>query len=357
MSYHQLAAANATRNTLQLNMNNMANMRSDSQLSFNSQTKPIYEERHYQNIQLYQLNPQRTASPTIGGSVSQLPPSSTLSQQSLIIPSGANRTILHGSHSSLQPQAQEALQTMMSRPVSALVTSREQEQIFPNSVAFTSLGTPTSVTPRKNQVMQTVSSGLDFFNYPQPGQIRHMDPRQRDLMRQEAKMEEIREELRRREDRIQQQHQPNSYLGTIPRGMSMSNSVINPMPPPSNTTSIRPNRLLSQQALPNGVQLLGGNHSQSTGTLRMPSQLNQTRSVQPPPPAPKPSRPAATQQTQLSVAPTKVSYRYGPSGYPPPMVSSKSTNFNTPTTGGRASEGIASPSPWEREEKEKVMQY
>lgn len=56
----------------------------------------------------------------------------------------------------------------------------------------------------------------------------HMDPRQRDILRQEAKMEEMREEVRRREDRErllmqQQQQQQHLQMGrgstwSLPRG-------------------------------------------------------------------------------------------------------------------------------------------
>ena len=376
MSYQQMQQmAAATRASVPHNMNSLPNMRPDSQLSFNSQNKPIYEERHYQNIQLYQLNP-RTASP-IGASTNQLPggavPPSMAQPNTMMLPPNASRPILHGSHSSLQPSHSDPsqVQTSMNRPVSALVTSREQEQIFTSNVAFTSPGTPTAVTPRHNPMMHSASSGPEFFNYPQqhpygtPQLQQRLDPRQRDLMRQEAKMEEMREELRRREDRIQQQQQHGSspYLSTIPRGMSLSNSVINSaMLLPGNTNSIRPNRFVSQQTLPNGGGMLVG-ASQSTGTLRHPGQINTARSVHPPPPAPKPLRPQfGQQQTQqqpqqqannLSSQSTtpNISYRYGPSGYPPAASSKSNPNM---TAVNQRSSGVSSPSPWEREEKEKV---
>lgn len=255
-------------------------------------------------------------------------------------------------------------QTQMGRPVSALVTSREQEQIFPSTVAYTSPGTPTG-TPRHNPMMHSASaSGPEFFNYPTPQQaqsygqlqLQRLDPRQRDLMRQEAKMEEIREELRRREDRLQG-GPPNPYLGggTIPRGMSMSTSAMNPPMATHNTNTIRANRFVSQPKLPNGNggQMLAPG---ATGTLlRQPGQMNAVRASQPPAPAPKPSRPNQFEPTQQQQQPqqqppTQVSYRYGPSGYPAQAVSQQQQQQST-----KSPPGMSSPSPWEREEKEKVQ--
>lgn len=154
----------------------------------------------------------------------------------------------------------------------------------------------------------------------------HMDPRQRDLLRQEAKMEEMREEIRRREDRerliLQQQQQQHHQMGrggswSLPRG---------PNPP------IRP-----PPSYHHAPQQMGHPHPPFSGG--------------PPPPAPKPrpqmynannnerfSKPPSYPNNsdsnsyhegmhsghpppqigpRMNQPPPVVSYRYGPSGYPP----------------------------------------
>ena len=358
LSYQQLASSANNRNTLPHSISHHSNphliARPDSQLSYNSQSKPIYEERHYQNIQLYQLNNQRTASP-IGSvhaassatSIQPPPPpsQSAPSQQQMAM----GRQILHGSHSSLQPTPSSTTslnahhphanhhqlssqhnnlhnQTIvpaspLSRPISALVTSREQEQIFTSTVAYTSPGSASS-TPRINSMIHSASSnvGPEFFHYPVPGSTNYgrsmiTDPRQRDLMRQEAKMEEIRDELRRRDERL---HQSSPYLPqsnvTMPRhGAGGTISMI------GQPNSLRTNqRFVSQPILANG-STMNIRHSNAPPS----SSSSGLRSNQPPPPAPKPLRPP-TQQQQSSTQPiTQVSYRYGPSGYPPPSVNNQ----------------------------------
>lgn len=325
-----------------------APMRSESQLSFNSASKmPIYEERHYQNINLYQLNP-RTGSPIGGGPGPGGP--------------GGPRTLQYGSHTSLQPEgnlnplaSSSASLLHHNRPVSALVTSREQELVS------------SSLSGQQTQQYGQLTSGN------KAGQSQ--DARQRDLMRQEAKMEEIREELRRREDRggaggpnVGQAYLggpsaaiPRQLLGTLKEGRGQL----------LNGTGGPPMSMMGGMMTPGGA---------STGTLlrtgqQAPSAANSTSGGRqgssggpPPAPAPKPSRPtsstanlghstnSSTLQQPSSLPMTQVSYRYGPSGYPAastaqPAATSKSTTLPAPSGGQRTT----SPSPWEREEKEKVF--
>lgn len=377
-------------NMSQLNFNAQAaaaaaaqQMRPDSQLSFHSQQNALIspnrtlasgypppsnqqfiEERHYQNIQLYQLNGPNDA--TNGPLAKMSPNSAAMStaqhHQNLMNAAAAQRNMLGGSHSSLQqqPNLDPSKMGTLGRPMSAIISGSHQEQVF---------------------------------NYPGQSGQQPIDPamldaqRQRDLMRQEAKMEEIREELRRREDRMLNPAATaaaNSYLGTLPRNMSSGNASLMP-----NTIggTLRPGlgsngRFISQQTLNNpassnalsGSLLMNNGNSLSMGTLRqsIPSgttaqmALNASRPQQPivngpPQTAPKPNRPVSQQQSvqtmhQQQQPVTQVSYRYGPSGYPSgpsPVAVSSQIKTNAPVT-EVSSSGAVSPSPWQREEKERV---
>ena len=345
-------------------------MRSDSQLSFNS--KPggggLYEERHYQNIQLYQLNP-RTGSPIgPGGPVAGNPAAARLAQM--------GPPLHHGSHSSLQPSqgydqsmvssvASSQLTSVMGRPVSALVTSREQEQmpIFGNQQQA-NYGQLQS--PRGNSAAAT-----------------SLEARQRDLMRQEAKMEEIREELRRREDRGPNGSSSSNSNAAISRQVLGASSSL----ASSSSGQVRPSMMASSSS--SGTLLrTSGLQQQQQQYPSAGNRLGNSGGGPPPAPAPKPNRPASaafsssgslqqqqqpgslsssSSSQQLPMA-TQVSYRYGPSGYPQSSATASNNNNNTTTTTtksmqssgaatlalGRTSGGKTSPSPWEREEKEKV---
>lgn len=383
-------------------------MRSESQLSFNSASKmPIYEERHYQNIQLYQLNP-RTGSPVGPGAGSSIPGAG-----------GGPRTMHHGSHSSLQPEVGHINPSSSAssshfgghnRPVSALVTSREQE------------------------LVSSSLSGQQQYGQLQSKPGGPLDARQRDLMRQEAKMEEIREELRRREDRGASGGGggPNS---TVPYLTGTSSAIPRQghLGPSSSTSQLAKPKDGRGQLVNGGGSGMGGSMSmmgmsmsmmagggggssgassatllRSGATQQYPSQqLGQQYPLSgnttsggggrlggssgggpPPAPAPKPTRPTSSTASTLahssgSLQPqssgasissqpmTQVSYRYGPSGYPaaataaqpaPTQTTTKPTSLLAPSGGGSSGGsqrttsggGSASPSPWEREEKEKV---
>lgn len=357
--------------------------RPDSQMSIHSQqnrmsssqSQQLYpEERHYQNIQLYQIQPTPSSVQTSKPSPNSM---SSLPQR-----------IHHSSHTSLQNDGQHYNPQQNQRPLSALVSNREPEQYMAQMA--NSPGTPTS--PRlpigmnmmsatdqfhypqqyPNQQMSSRQTSQDFNdsqqlmdypsrNYPPPHPP-YVDPRQRDLMRQEAKMDEMREELKRREERMQS-------------GGPQLQSLIR------NTTSNglwphRPQYYAQQMPINSGAQ------------LRMA-----------PPPAPKPSRPSAVQllsnygqnsylrnsyrepndllpQQQANQPPPTVSYRYGPSGYPPsrqsePLRSPNASSQKMPFTDAinnnnrvinnseirKNHSGVVSPSPWEREEKERVIIY
>lgn len=237
-------------------------MRPDSQLSYSSASKAMYgnnnEERHYQNIQLYQLNPagQRTASPGPGALAS---PSQTGQQ---LGPNNPGK-MLHGSVSSLQPSlgGPEPSPSNMGpsmRPVSALITTRDQQE------------------QQQRMMSHSISaSGPDFFKYD-PQQQRRKDV-------QEAKMEEIREGVRR-----QQQQGQASYLATMPRGVSMSSTTIG-----------NPNGTLGK---PYATQA----HFRSQQALNGQQSTLMRQAKQAPPPAPKPVRPT----TSGSALPQQQSVRF-----------------------------------------------
>ncbi|KAG8189760.1 hypothetical protein JTE90_012933 [Oedothorax gibbosus] len=400
------------------------------------QQSVVQEERHYQNISVYQQPPQQqNVQPPSPYSTHPRPPAQAHPQHP--------PRSLHGSQSSLtRPDPQGLLvpvdQQMRSRPMSTLVSPREQEQ-YANSMGYphTNVGPPRSpkgpmdsvhnssqgyppprpihdqrdfrsadqLRPPENDARPFPESmshpDLNARPYTQNQQheynMMHMDPRQRDILRQEAKMEEMREEVRRREDRerlLMQQQQQQHNTQYQPRGSNWSL-------PRGPNPSVRP---------PHDY------HPQPTGHMHPPY---------PPAPAPKPRpqlypnqgapRPPAYQgtnsgypDTQLPYDPNLsgqgpvggirmqhqpppvVSYRYGPSGYPPrgedgtelkvnrPMMAdprmpqshgkppanlshSPRVAFEVPQhpTGQDKKEhsSLLSPSPWEREEKEKLQQH
>ena len=358
-NYNTIGSYSPSRPDSQMSMNSQQRMSS-------SQSQQLYpEERHYQNIQLYQIQPtqQKTASNAVP------------------------QRMLHSSHTSLQNDGQQYNPQQNPRPLSAMISNREQDQyIGPKSA--NSPVTPTSPRP-PIAINPNMISGADQFHYPQQqqqyAQSRHsqdyndsqqMDypsrnyppphppyvDRQRDMMRQEAKMDEMREEVRRRDERM---HSGGPQMGPIFRGSA-----------PNGQWPQRPH-YYPQQQMPgmNGGPVL---HRMA------------------PPPAPKP-RPTAQQmlanynpnaylrnsyrephdsipQTLSHPPPPSVSYRYGPSGYPPsrqseprsPTSSAQKTPFSDALNNSnnrvinnqdmrKNNSGVVSPSPWEREEKERVI--
>lgn len=228
----------------------------------------------------------------------------------------AARSLMHGSHSSL-PQhthyshhqrpaslADQTVSTPPNRPVSAIVTSREQEQIFNNIGHHQPFLMNNSIDPASNQTLDP--------------QLRR-DPRE--LLRQEAKMEEIREELRRRDDRLQQQN-INAYHNAIAR---------------NNGANLPQSRLSTNSQ----ASIAGYNGGPSINGFRPNGSLIPLRSNGPPQPAPKPMRGSMSLVYNGNNV-HSANYRYG----------SNSTigSNNYPAS----KSGVMSPSPWEREEKEKV---
>ncbi|KAH9425593.1 Mllt4p [Dermatophagoides pteronyssinus] len=383
-------AAAGTTIPLTYNNNSVNSMRPESQLSYNSATNlmnsslvnnnnrninmstaslpanaaavqhfhQLPEERHYQNIQLYQLNhPGSATQPNGPGQISSMqklspnmnhhqlhhhhqimPPPSSVAQV-------ANRSILHGSHSSLQQHPSSLVTTTgeltsssnPSRPVSAIVTTREQEQIFAQNAAAVSGSVANTVKRPGEHYYSQQSQSSD------PNQTLIEQQFRQHQLRQEAKMEEIREELRRREDRIQQQ-QLHGGSHTMSRGVSMSNSAITPhVLMTTNGNSLRP-RFTSQQSLTyNGQSMPQPSTTVSQSSLngfRPNGPFGSPIRSNPPPPAPKPMRSMASNNNNNAIQHAQQpNYRYGPSGYPP-LAQAKSS----------------SPSPWEREEKEKEIQ-
>ncbi|XP_042899757.1 afadin isoform X2 [Parasteatoda tepidariorum] len=393
----------------------------------------IQEERHYQNISLYQQPPQPQMNHSPNPHNIHMRPSSQAHPQQ-------PPRSLHGSQSSLNRPDQQGLQSSMdrSRPLSTLVSTREQEQ-YANSMGYPhpNSGPPKSpraaphnsmdphygqqgyIPPRpvhdqrelRNPEMMRPHdhdprsfpenvSHPDMHNrshpmHPQDYNMMHMDPRQRDLLRQEAKMEEMREEIRRREDRERQmiQQQPPQMGRGVnfppPRGMNVMNR-----PPPN----YHP-----------GPPVGGHMHNQYPSGPPAPAPKprpqfynNQPERFQRPPTGylPPSDNPSVYDTSAHHLVPQNgpraplhqnqpppvVSYRYGPSGYPPraedgmgpkpsrqpqpdPRLSSPhkpspnmSQNSRIAYEASQAVSGhdkkeasnLLSPSPWEREEKEKL---
>ncbi|XP_035207092.1 afadin-like isoform X1 [Stegodyphus dumicola] len=385
----------------------------------------VQEERHYQNISMYQQQPSQQPNPYTlhARSPSQPQPHPQQPPRSL-----------HGSQSSLNRPDPQGLQSAAdrSRPLSTLVSSREQEQ-YASSMGYVHSNSGPPMSPKAlhhnsvdshhttqgyapsrplpdqrdfrsadhlRPVENEIRAYSDSMSHPElnsraypvhPSQdynMMHMDPRQRDLLRQEAKMEEMREEVRRREDRermlLQQQHHQmgRGTNWSLPRG---------------------PNPAIRSPNYQHGPQQSAHIHAPYSGP--------------PPPPAPKPRaqlynnapmdrfpRPGYVNHENPAVyhdgsnshvpqsgprmphqPPVNVSYRYGPSGYPPrtedgtdqkinrqmvtdpritsphgkpsTMSQSSRVTFELPQQAGhekKETSKLMSPSPWEREEKEKI---
>ena len=366
-NYNTIGSYSPSRPDSQMSIHSQQTQRMSS-----SQSQQLYpEERHYQNIQLYQIQPTQQM-------LNQSKPSPNLVPQ----------RILHSSQSSLQNDGQHYNPQQNPRPLSAVMPNPDQ---YMGPKAH-SPGTPTSPRPpiainpnmmgpppdQFHYSQQYANSRLstqdyndsqqqmmDFpsRNYPPPHPP-YVDPRQRDIIRQEAKMDEMREEVRRREERIQS---GGPQMGPIIRNAT-----------PNGQWAHRPPYYPQQMGMNGGPQ------------LRMA-----------PPPAPKPNRPTAAQllsnygqnsysrnsyrephdnipQSPANPPPPSVSYRYGPSGYPPsrqtePLRSPTSSGPKQPFTDAlnrdsfnrgvnnndlrKNQSGVVSPSPWEREERERVINF
>ena len=378
------------------NYNTIANYspsRPDSQLSFHSQqrmsssqSQQLYpEERHYQNIQLYQIQPKPSPN-----SVPQRPP-------------------VHSSHSSLQTDGQLYNPQQNSRPHSALIANRDADQ-YMGPMGANSPGTPTSPRPPLGMNPNMMGPPGDQFHYPPqqysnapmpqrqasqdydsqnmmdypsrnypPPHPPYGDPRHRDIMRQEAKMDEMREEVKRREERERMQSGGGPQMNSLMRGTPTNGQWAAHRPPyyppgqqmPMNGGSrlqMPPPPQPAPKPKPTAAQMLS-NYGQNNSYSR-----NSYREAHPP-------HDAIPQHQQQAVPqpPPNVSYRYGPSGYPPSRQSEPS--LRSPTVGSQKTpftdalnnitnsrvinntdlrknhSGVVSPSPWEREEKERVMNF
>ncbi|GFY73939.1 afadin [Trichonephila inaurata madagascariensis] len=395
----------------------------------------IQEERHYQNISVYQQPPPPQQMPAQQPNpYTQHPRSSAQAH-----PQHPPR-ILHGSQSSLSRPDPQGLQSPVdrSRPLSTLVSPREQEQ-YANSMGYPhpNVGPPRSpkgsqhssvdshygpqgyVPPRPLHDQRDFRSADPLRNpendmrpypdnvphpdmnnkpYPMNSQdynMMHMDPRQRDLLRQEAKMEEMREEVRRREDRErlilqQQQQQQHLQMGrgatwSLPRGpvpsarpphdyhhgQPTTGHMHPPYPgaPPAPAPKPRPQMYNNP-----GMERV----QRPPGYTHPPENSYDGNVMHAPPPV------GARMQHQ---PPPVVSYRYGPSGYPPrsedgteqkvvrPQLMPDPRLNTLPAKPANMSQNsrvayemqqlvaghdkketsnLLSPSPWEREEKEKL---
>ena len=366
-NYNTIGSYSPSRPESQMSMHSQQRMSS-------SQSQQLYpEERHYQNIQLYQIQPT---------------PQKTVSTNSV------PQRMLHSSHTSLQTDSQHY--NPQQRPLSALVSNRESDQ-FVDPKGANSPRTPTS--PRPPIAMNpNMMSAPDQFHYPQqqpqqypnprhsaqdfnesqqmldypsrnypPPHPPYMDPRQRaDLMRQEAKMDEMREEVRRREERMQSggpQVNPG-IRGSAPNGLWPHRQPYYPqqqMPGMNGGPRLRMAPPPAPKPRPTAAEMLSNYNPNSylRNSYREPHDVPQGQTNPPPPPT--------------------VSYRYGPSGYPPsrqsePLRSPTSNAPKTPFTDAlnnsnnrvnsnnnniqdlrKNNSGVVSPSPWEREEKERVL--
>lgn len=393
----------------------------------------IQEERHYQNISVYQQPPPPQQMPAQQPNPYNQHPRSSAQAHPQHPP-----RLLHGSQSSLSRPDPQGLQSPVdrSRPLSTLVSPREQEQ-YANSMGYPhpNVGPPRSpkgsqhssvdshygpqgyVPPRPLHDQRDFRSAdprnpendmrpyqdsvphPDMNNKPYPVNsqdynMMHIDPRQRDLLRQEAKMEEMREEVRRREDRerliMQQQQQQHLQMGrgatwSLPRGpvpsarppldyhhgQQMTGHMHPPYPggPPAPAPKPRPQMYNNP-----GMERM----QRPPGYMHVPENSYEGNVMHPPPPV------GAKMQHQ---PPPVVSYRYGPSGYPPrsedgteqkvvrpqlmpdPRLNTlpaKPTNMSQNSRvvyemqqlaaghDKKETSNLLSPSPWEREEKEKI---
>lgn len=400
------------------------------------------EERHYQNISLYQQPQQQPAQQQPNSGLHSRPPAQPYPHP----PTQPTRP-LHGSQSSLNRPEPQGLQMPndRSRPLSTLVSPREQEQ-YANSMGYAhspNSGPPPSPKgprlptdnrhgpqaygPRlpdhrdfhstehlrhmENDQRSIHSESWEQNHRPFPPhkemdpRQHHMDPmhqldaRQRDLIRQEAKMEEMREEVRRREDR-ERMVQNQMVRGPAPWGYPRGPNP-NMQPPPGYMP-------------PPGSVPLGNGPPPPQGPKPRPqfSSPHANERFQRPPPGYEPSvsegppyyQEAAHPQTfpnsghppmvqqhnqqRPNHPPPAVSYRYGPTGYPPrsegpakpsqpprpphndprvpaphgrpPLSQSQNSRvtFELPQSSSghdrKDPSNLTSPSPWEREEKEKL---
>ena len=355
------------------------NHQHSNRISSTGSQSSYQEERHYQNIQMYQQQ---------NASQQKISPNSINSLQ----PPQQPQRMLHSSHNSLQhPDGQyNQLQSQQGRPVSAIVSSRDQEQLGglyqnpPNS--------PRSPPPNSHQTafnldpynqnsysnsqmayprqMSQQSDQIDFGRtYPGAGgnNPSFMDVRQRDLMRQEAKMEEMRDEIRRREERMammkqQQQYPPNqqNWNQRIPSQQQIHPGLNGQTMPMRLGPQPAPKPRPQFGSLPPSGSGSSQSQFQSQGSLRQQIPYREQQELLP---------------SQANLPPPAVSYRYGQSGYPPsrqgdpiklPITgslpgqrSSASQNAlnnkpNEVQSSNRSNSGVVSPSPWEREEREKV---
>lgn len=397
------------------------------------------EERHYQNISIYQ---QQNQSQTQLSS----PPTSKLlgsSQQNVISPS---KTVgfapteermsqrLRGSHGSLnRPDPQQPVNSLPQRPVSALLSQWDREHI--TSPTGPSAPHPSATWNRQNDESRSAQAqqqhhslnmrGSELSNrplnrsvegpafYADDGQSEHVQnplrgaggggggglvrdsarsperPRvqegwrnERDLIRQEAKMEEMREEVRRREERLarerkiqdlQQQQRWGGGGGGGGGGHLPADKTQYPSYPDRGPQQRGPPPTTPKPRFPPVGQMppqMRPSYAQEYAPERPPPPAEELMghrdSPQPPPPPPSSTHPLYQQQQQQIRGPPQGGYRYGPGGIPASRSVDQFDRLHSQSThdhiGGaemmqsRSMElplSALSPSPWDREEKEK----
>ncbi|XP_075525931.1 adherens junction formation factor afadin [Dermacentor variabilis] len=188
------------------------------------------EERQYQNIGLYQQQHQQQQ---------QLPqqphpPIARPSHGSQPLPWSPPTSSSSG-NAPLRPE-------VGARPLSTLVSPREQEQ-YVSSLGSLAMGHHSGPPGGGEKVL-----GAPLASDPPPHWSPHPPPpdlrAQRDLLRQEAKMEEMKEEVRRREER--DLHQP---LITKPPMKQHPQQGVRSPPPPETSNGHHPNNRIPRDAI------------------------------------------------------------------------------------------------------------
>uniref|UniRef100_T1IU86 Afadin n=1 Tax=Strigamia maritima TaxID=126957 RepID=T1IU86_STRMM len=394
------------------------------------------EERFYQNISLYQQSP--PTGPKFQENMQQPLPSPKINpqrfneypqhvdpyqnQQMKLAYNGYGQVDprnLRGSQSSLHRP--EMVPNVRERPLSAIVSQREREQ-FMNAVPQSGKGTEEYPVPyhRSEQHIRNDPRSVEMMRnaaamnggyFPQVEQRREgfgnpeMRKSERDLIRQEAKMEEMREEVRRREERnremqargFQNAHGKAPPPGYYPQQQFQRPPLVKPgpggpaspiynqeaqqypphlyqgqKPPPPITPKPKVSYIQGPEK-PQRHYMQPDNQEVPPERPPLPDEAHLYMESPPPPPPPASTHP-------LNQNGPNVSYRYGPTGYPPaeqqyaapprspgvhdprffarspqnrvtfdPRLPQEGKNFGSNSDVATA----LSPSPWEREEREK----
>ncbi|KAG1681978.1 Afadin [Nymphon striatum] len=323
------------------------------------------EERHYQNLSQYQQQQQYPPNSPARSSRPSNEDLYRINAQNMMRPQFGNQSqpVLTSMYNPNTPMPIYPSPNGNSRPISTLVSQREQEQYAtlqaPPDRRYLD---PANPSANKNN---RFGSTPEISNFPQqPGEHGMWNPqngppaydpsrpdsRHRDIIRQEAKMDEMAEEVMRQEERTRQGYlkgQPifDPHQNRFPpqRPPPPPDQQIHPPPPPAGPKpQQRPG--YPQQGihhLPSGKSLAEYEHMKSNQMYR---------ESPPPPPPPSNTHPLVQQRPPFNSHENHDIHNRLPQhpNMGPPMRLPPH-----PDKGGSVVPGI---SPWEREEKEKMQQ-